>query len=125
MARMFSFAFMPWPIVLMCTIENSGVDEDFEIMIERYKYNYFKVIKKRKLSCDQKNFLSSQLAHHRCFYLRHVNFTFCVMVTFGLIFYGRFILRHNTVADLGTIVMRPHSVHFFHFHAVFSKSYAK
>ena len=53
MARMFSFAFMPRPIVLMCTIENSEVDEDFEIMIERYKYSYFKVIKKRKLSNDQ------------------------------------------------------------------------
>ena len=59
MARMFSFAFMPWPIVLMRTIENRGVDEDFEIMIERHKYSYFKAIKKRKLSFDQKNFLSS------------------------------------------------------------------
>ena len=41
---MFSFAFMSSPIVLMCTIENSGTDEDFEIMIARYKYSYFKVI---------------------------------------------------------------------------------
>ena len=84
MARMFSFAFMPWPIVLMRTIENSGVDEDFEIMIERYKYSYFKVINKRKLSFDQKNFLSSQLAHH--------HYVLCDGY-FCLIFYGRFILK--------------------------------